>query len=313
MGTGEYKGIETDRVIIVAGPTGSGKSALALALAEHFDGVVINADAIQVYKDLSILTARPTPQQEALVPHRVYGVLAAAERCTAARWRALAMAEISAAHAAGKRPIVVGGTGLYLRVLMQGIAPIPDVSTEIRQATHTLYDALGGAGFRDLLATVDLPAAQRIAPADRQRLTRAWGVHQATGRPLTQWQNIAPAQANPACTAIALLPPRQALYEACDNRFEAMIQGGALEEVAALTKRNLDPSLPLMKAVGLRELTGYVSGDWSLEDAIRRGQQATRRYAKRQYTWFRNQLDGAYFVEEKYSFRIMPEILSKIS
>ncbi len=309
----KLKSGDTGSVIIVAGPTGSGKSALALALAEHLDGEVINADAIQVYKDLAILTARPTPRQEALVPHHIYGVLAAAERCTAARWRALAMAAIAAARAAGKRPIIVGGTGLYIRVLMQGIAPVPDVSPEIRQSSDALYDTLGGAGLRDLLATVDPDAAHRIASADRQRLTRAWGVHQATGRPLTRWQHMAPAQDNLSCRAIALLPPRQLLYQACNDRFAAMIEAGALAEVAALAKQNLDPSLPIMKAVGLRELLGHLNGHWSLEDAIRRSQQATRRYAKRQYTWFRRQLAAAHIVEEKYNDRLLPNILSKMS
>ncbi|MHA1564381.1 MAG: tRNA (adenosine(37)-N6)-dimethylallyltransferase MiaA [Alphaproteobacteria bacterium] len=307
------EGGTSQQVIIVAGPTGSGKSALAIALAEHFDGVIINADAIQIYRDLRILTARPSPQEETCVPHRLYGILAGEERCSAARWRALALAEIATAHAAGRRAIVVGGTGLYLRVLMQGIAPVPAVPAAIRQAAGALYDTIGAARFHRRLSALDPVAAAKLAPADRQRLTRAWEVHQATGRPLSQWQEMAPDGDNPACTAFTLLPPREQLYQACDDRFVAMVEGGAMAEVEALVKRRLASSQPVMKAVGVRELMGYLRDEWSLEEGIRRGQQATRRYAKRQYTWFRNQLTDTETFHQKYSNNLLPEIFAKIS
>ena len=310
---GEKNSGASHQVIIVAGPTGSGKSALAIALAEHLDGVVINADAIQIYSDLRILTARPSPRQESLVPHHLYGALDGDQRCSAARWRTMAMAEIAAALAAGRRAIVVGGTGLYLRVLMQGIAPVPEVPAEIRQAAADLYDTIGATEFRQRLRAVDPVAAAKLAPADRQRLTRAWEVHRATGRSLTQWQQMAPAGDHPACTAIALLPPRELLYQACDARFVAMVEGGAMAEVEALVKRGLAPSLPVMKAVGVRELMGCLNDQWSLEEGIRRGQQATRRYAKRQYTWFRHQLAAAITFPQQYSNNILPKIFSNIS
>ncbi len=300
------------RIIIVAGPTASGKSALALALAERLDGVLINADAMQVYRDLRILTARPSAAEEALAPHRLYGVLDGTERCSAARWRALANDEIAAAKERGRRAIIVGGTGLYLRVLMHGIAPIPDVPPRIRQAAAALYDDIGGPVFQRRLAAVD-PAAARLAPGDRQRLIRALEVHQATGRSLTEWQRAQPSASGSPCVVFTLLPPRQELYQTCDTRFVTMVEQGALEEVETLAKLDLAPTLPIMKAVGVRELQGCLRGDWSEAEAIRRGQQATRRYAKRQYTWFRHQLTGAHVIEEKFSNRIMPEILSNIS
>ncbi len=301
------------QVIIVAGPTGSGKSALAIALAERLDGIVINADAIQIYSDLRILTARPSAPEESRVPHRLYGILSGEDRCSAARWRALALAEIASAHAIGRRAIVVGGTGLYLRVLMQGIAPVPPVPAAVRQAAGTLYDAIGPAEFHQRLSACDPVAAAKLARGDRQRLTRAWEVHQATGRPLSQWQQMAQDGPGPACTAIALLPPRDQLYQACDQRFVAMVGRGAMAEVEALVARGLAPTQPVMKAVGVRELMGCLRDEWPLAEGIRRGQQATRRYAKRQYTWFRNQLTDATVFSEKFSNNILADIFAKIS
>jgi tRNA dimethylallyltransferase len=310
-------------VIVIGGPTASGKSGLALAIAERIDGVVINADAMQVYGDLRILTARPGADDERRAPHRLYGFLDAAERCSAGRWQALALAEIEAASAAGKRAVVVGGTGLYLRALIEGIAPVPDVPDDVRAAARERFAALGNRAFHAELAARDPEMARRLEPADRQRLMRAWEVLEATGRSLADWQRE-PAPP-PGCdfTMIALTPDRDAVYAACDARLDAMVGAGVLDEVAALRKRaereNLDPGLPLLKAVGYPELAAHLAGEQTLEAAVAAAQQQTRRYAKRQMTWLRHQLPdrasaAAANVEVlKYSCVNIAEIFSKIS
>jgi len=291
-----------DTVIIIAGPSASGKSALALDLAAHYGGTVINADALQIYRDLRILSARPDRAAEARAPHRLYGFLDAAERGSAARWRKLALAEIGASLAAKRLPILVGGTGLYLRALMQGLAPVPDIPTEIRDEAARLYQRLGGVGFHERLAQLDPAAASRFPPGDRTRLMRAYEVVRATGTPIGEWQRHPAASAAPYRFATLLLaPPRDALYVACDARFAAMIEAGGLDEAAALMARNLAPDLPAMKAVGVPELMRHLRGETALADAIAAGQQATRRYAKRQLTWFRHQLDADLICVEQYS------------
>jgi tRNA dimethylallyltransferase len=274
-------------VILIAGPTASGKSGLALELAAALRGTIINADSLQAYRDLRILSARPDEVALARVPHRLYGYLDAAERGSVGRWRALALAEIAAAHGAGRLPIVVGGTGLYLRALQHGLASIPPIPAAVRAEAAELYRELGGAAFRERLAALD-PA--RLPPGDRQRLMRAWEVVQATGSPLATWQ-AGPAAAAPYRFASVLLaPPREALYAACDARFRAMIAAGALDEAAALGARGLDPALPAMKAVGVPELLRHWRGEIPLDEAIAAAQRSTRRYAKRQMTWFRHQM-----------------------
>lgn len=280
-------------VIVIGGPTASGKSAFALDVAERFGGTVINADSMQLYADLDVLTARPPAEDLARVPHRLYGVLPAAERGSAARWRALALDEIAAAHGAGRLPVVVGGTGLYLRALMQGLCDVPAIPAVIRSTAHERLAALGGEAFRAELVARD-PDSSRLNPGDTTRLTRAWEVLEATGRPLTAWQAEAAEGAPPGLAFLVAVidPPRPALYAAGDGRFLRMVQRGALEEVRRLDALNLDPDLPAMKALGVPELRAHLSGDLTLDQAIARAQQATRRYAKRQVTWFRHQLAG---------------------
>jgi tRNA dimethylallyltransferase len=288
-------------VVIIAGPTASGKSALALALAEHYGGTIINADTLQCYRDLGILTARPGAAEEARVPHRLYGFLDAAERGSAARWRELALAEIAAASERGMLPILVGGTGLYLRSLMGGLAPVPDIPPAIREEAAALYDRLGGAQFREELARLDPASAARFPPGDRTRLTRAYEVARATGTAIGEWQRR-PAEPPPYRFATILLaPPRDILYAACDARFAAMIAAGGLAEAAALLARGLPPHLPVMKAVGLPELFCHLRGEIALGTAVAAGQQATRRFAKRQFTWFRHQLNADLTCVEQYS------------
>ncbi len=282
--------------VIVAGPTASGKSALALRLAERFEGTVINADALQVYAELSVLTARPGPEATARAPHRLYGVLPATERCSAGRWRELALQAMAEARAAGRLPVLVGGTGLYLKALQQGIAPVPPVPPAVREAAARRWQERGPEAFRAELLARD-PASDRLHPNDRQRLLRAWEVLEATGRPLDAWQRASgPGPVEPGapyrfCRAI-LLPGREALHAAIDRRFAAMVQEGALDEVAGLLGLGLDPGLPAMKAVGLPELARHLRGDCDLATAIAAGQSATRRYAKRQLTWLRGQMLG---------------------
>jgi len=303
-------------LVIVAGPTASGKSRLALALAEALRGTIINADSMQVYRDLEVLTARPEPAALARAPHRLYGVIDAAEACSAGRWRVLAMAEIAAARAAGRLPLLVGGTGLYIRALLDGLAPVPPVPARLREEARALHARLGGTDFHAALAELDPETANRLAPGDAQRLIRAFEVVLATGRGLAAWQRDQSAPGIRAA-AIVLLPPREALYALCDARFLAMMAQGAEAEAAALLARRLSPTLPAMKAVGVRELGALLAGRMTREAAIAAAQQATRHYAKRQYTWFRRQLtDSASLrklvVGEQFSESLLPEIFSFI-
>lgn len=275
-------------VWLIAGPTASGKSALALSLAKAVGGEIVNADSMQLYRDLRILTARPSAEEEALVPHHLYGVADAADGWSVGRWLAAATATLADIAARGRTAVVVGGTGLYFRALTVGLAEIPPIPAAVRQAAQDRYDTEGEAAFRARLGAVDPAAAERIAPGDRQRLVRAMEVAEATGRPLSQWQ----AETEPGLSgyrAVVLEPPRAALYARCDLRFGRMVEEGALDEVRALLARDLSPDLPLMKATGLRELGRHLSGELSLAEAIELGAQETRRYAKRQSTWFRNQ------------------------
>jgi tRNA dimethylallyltransferase len=312
-------------VLVVAGPTASGKSTLALAAARAFDGVVINADAMQVYRELTILTARPGPEDLALAPHRLYGVLPGAEACSAGRWRTLAVAEIEAARAAGRLPMVVGGTGLYLRALAQGLAALPEVSAAARAAARARHRSLGGAAFHAALAARDPVMAARLRPGDSQRLIRAWEVLEATGRSLADWQ----AEATPTpppyrflCLAFVprSAPARAALYAACDRRLRAMVEAGALGELSALLDLGLDPGLPVMKALGVPELAAHLRGEQTLEQAVTAAQQATRRYAKRQLTWLRTQLPRDFIgnenalitFEAQYSASLDNEIFANI-
>lgn len=276
-------------VVVIGGPTASGKSALALKVAEAFGGVVINADSMQVYRELTILTARPEAEDLARAPHRLYGVLPAAERGSAAWWRAAALEEIAAAG--DRLPIVVGGTGLYLRALMQGLAEIPPIPDEIRAESKRLFAERGGEAFRADLVARD-PASAKLDANDITRLTRAWEVLEATGRPLTAWQQDAAHGAPEGLhfLTVVLTPPREALYAACDRRFGQMMQRGALAEAQALDALGLDPELPAMKALGVPELRRFLHGEATLEDAVLKARQTTRNYAKRQLTWFRHQL-----------------------
>ncbi len=275
--------------ILVVGPTCSGKSALAMALAEHLDGEIINADSMQIYAELRILTARPSPADEARVPHALYGHQPAAMPGSAALWRTQALTAMAAARAAGRVPILCGGTGLYFAALTQGLAHIPDPGAQARAEARELLAREGPAALHARLSAADAQTAARLRPTDGQRVARAWEVWRGTGRGLAQWQADAPhgAEAGPF-RAICLDPPRAELRAAIATRFAAMIGAGAIEEVTTLLHLGLDPALPVMRAHGVPELSAYRGGQISLAEAERRACLATGQYTKRQATWQRH-------------------------
>jgi tRNA dimethylallyltransferase len=279
-------GTSTKRALLIAGPTASGKSALALDLARRWNGVIINADALQVYRPLRILTARPLPEEEAAAPHRLYGHIGAATRYSVARWLDEVRAELHQAWEQGRYPIITGGTGLYFRALERGLAPIPDIPEEIRERWRSFAGDLHAELWRR-----DPAMAARLMPGDRQRLIRALEVVEATGRSLHAWQSQGKDESlldGVAVERIYMEVPRDELYDRAELRFDQMLKAGALEEARAL--KDADPALPLMKALGLPELIAHVRGEITLEEAAARAKTATRNYIKRQLTWWRGQM-----------------------
>ncbi len=270
----------------MAGPTCSGKSALALALAERLGGAIINADAMQCYRELRVITARPSPQDEARAPHALYGVLPAAEAGSAAWWRGQALEAMAQAQAQGRVPILCGGTGLYFLSLTEGLSAIPDPGEAARAAARLLLAELGPQALHRKLAAYDPETASRLNPADGQRIARAWEVWAGTGRPLAEWQRGKGPKAPWRFSAIHLDPPREALREAIASRFTQMLAQGAIEEVRAVLGH--DPALPAMRAHGVPELAAYLRGEITLPEAARRAELATGQYTKRQATWFRH-------------------------
>lgn len=280
------------QVALIAGPTASGKSDLAvrLALTLHEAGreaVIVNADSAQVYADLQVLSARPTEVEMAGVPHRLFGAWDGAQACSAADWAAAAKAEIAWAHDAGAVPVLVGGTGLYIRTLLDGIAPVPEIDLAVRAAVRALPTPEAWSA----LQVEDPERAAKLNAGDSQRIARALEVVRSTGRTLGHWQAQLTGGIGQAVDLVplVLLPDRETLFARCDARFARMLECGAVEEVEALLSRGLSPDLPVMRAIGVPEVAGWLRGDWSKEEAIARGQQATRNYAKRQYTWLRHQ------------------------
>jgi tRNA dimethylallyltransferase len=278
------------RIWLIAGPTASGKSALALRLAREIAGEIVNADALQLYRDLRVLSARPSEAEIAQAPHHLFGIADGADGWSVGRWLRAAQAVLAEIAERGRPAILAGGTGLYFRSLTQGLAEAPAAPAEVIAGVEQLYDHDGEAAVREALRGVDPAADARIAPNDRQRLTRALAVWRATGRPLSAWQaeTSAPLAAL-AWRGVVVEPPRAALYARCDARLVRMVETGALEEAATLMARGLDPRQPVMKAVALRELASAAAGEIPLPAAIEAAQTATRRYAKRQMTWFRHQ------------------------
>ncbi|MCR2833974.1 tRNA (adenosine(37)-N6)-dimethylallyltransferase MiaA [Parerythrobacter lacustris] len=277
---------------LIAGPTASGKSDLAVRLAKALvargqPAEIVNADSAQVYADLQVLSARPSEEEMAGIPHHLFGAWDGAISCSAADWANAARAAIAQLHEAGTVPVLVGGTGLYMRTLLNGIAPIPAIDPQVREQVR----ALPQPEARAALETEDPEAATKLAPADTTRTARALEVVRSTGLPIAHWQaqTTGGIGGGIALHPVVMLPDREWLYERCDQRFAMMLEQGAVEEVEALLAGNLDPALPVMRAIGVREIAAWLQGKLSRDEMIAAGQLATRQYAKRQYTWFRNQ------------------------
>ena len=308
-------------VVVIAGPTAAGKSAVAMAVAAARPAVIVNADSMQIYGELPVLTARPTPRDQAWVPHRLYGVVPAAAGFSAAAWRDRALAAIDEAVAVGRQPILVGGTGLYLKALIDGLSPIPRVPAAVRADAMALLRRDGATGLHRRLASADPAMAARLDPGDSQRLVRAWEVLAATGRSLAAWQAASPV-GPPAClafTGIVVMPPRAALRTACHRRMRAMVADGAVDEVARLLALGLAPDRPAMKALGVPAFADFLAGRVTCAEAIRRAVTATRQYAKRQVTWFRHQSPGSarrvaqwHVIEEQYSESLCGKIVMMV-
>ncbi|MEA2838413.1 MAG: tRNA dimethylallyltransferase [Bradyrhizobium sp.] len=283
---------ENNKAVLIAGPTASGKSALALTLAEATGGVIINADSMQVYRDLRVLTARPARDEEAVVPHRLYGHVDAAVNFSAGAWVVDATKVLAEARAQNRLPIFTGGSGLYFKALTRGLSAVPPIPPDVREDVRVRLERDGVEALHVQLMQRDPDSAARLKPRDRSRVARALEVVEATGRSLTDWHHdgLPPLLAPGQFTAVFLEPDRDELYSRIDARFDAMLQAGALEEVAALAARRLDPLLPVMKAHGVPALMRHLGGEVTLEEAAVIGRADTRHYAKRQFTWFRHQL-----------------------
>ncbi len=278
------------RVLILAGPTASGKTALSLQAAHRLKGEIVNADSMQVYEGLQIISAQPSPQERAAAPHHLFGVIDPAERCSVGRWAALALEAIETIEARGGVPILVGGTGLYFKALLEGLAPVPDIPAAVADQVEELYASGGLDALREEADRLDPVASARIGEGDRQRLMRVIAVAHAAGRPLSELQADTRPLLDPGIVkGVVIQPDRDALYARIERRFDIMMEAGALSEARTIAGRSLSTNLPAMKAVGLPPLLAHLNGELSLEAAIETAKRDSRRYAKRQYTWFSNQ------------------------
>jgi tRNA dimethylallyltransferase len=282
----------SSNAVLIAGPTASGKSALALELAQSTGGVIINADSMQVYRDLRVITARPSPEEEARLPHRLYGHVDAAVNFSAGHWVVDAAAALKEARAQNRLAIFTGGSGLYFKALTRGLSAVPPIAAEIRESVRARLERDGVEALHAQLAQRDPASAERLKPRDRTRIARALEVIEATGRSLTDWHRdgLPPLLPPGTFRALFLEPDRDWLYARIDARFDAMLKAGALQEVAVLAARGLDPLLPAMKAHGVPPLIRHLHGEITLDEAAAIGRADTRHYAKRQFTWFRHQL-----------------------
>ena len=282
----------TSRPVLIAGPTASGKSALALQLARERDGIVINADSMQVYRELRIITARPSAEEEAQAPHRLYGHVPACEAYSVARWIADVRDVLAEARTRGQTPIIVGGTGLYFKALLEGLSPVPEIPGTIRNHWRAEAKVRGAAHLHTILSARDAAMAARLSPNDTQRVTRALEVLDATGR------SLAERQATPGHPILLaedvdcrlVMPPREVLHARCDRRFDQMMTSGALDEVRALAALDLDPSLPALHAIGVPPLLRHLAGEIDMGTAIAAGKLQTRQFVKRQETWIKRHM-----------------------
>ena len=312
--------MQENLVIVIGGSTASGKSALALELAQEFEGVVINADSMQVYKDTPILSANPTAEEKAKAPHKLYEIYDADKRGNVSEWLTLATKEIRIAWKDKKTPILVGGTGMYIHSLLEGISPIPETKNETRTKVAKFLEEIGTQELHKKLKEVDPKSANKLSPNDTTRIRRAYEVWLDTGKSISDWHNEKNIKALPEATffTIKIVPSAQEVDEKCFERFEKMIEKGALEEVKKLKEKNLDLDLPAMKAIGIPELSSYLDGEISLEEAINLGKLRTRQYAKRQRTWFANKLSANltidnYYKNDKFIMMNIKKLLHKCS
>jgi tRNA dimethylallyltransferase len=307
--------VGASKIILIAGPTASGKSALALALAEKFGGVIINADSMQVYRDLRIITARPSAADEQRAPHRLYGHVDAAENFSVGRWCTEAAAMLDSTECLGRTAVIVGGTGLYFNALTRGLAAVPPIPPEVRKLVRARLASEGIGALHAELSRRDPAAAARLMPGDRARIPRALEVVLATGRSLLDWhEDPTPARLDVARAAkVFLVPERDELLRRIDARFDAMMVAGATEEVRALAARRLDPALPAMKAHGVPWLIRHLNGDIALAEAIEGAKRDTRQYTKRQATWFRNQLPDFAWVEPDKALGAVEALLLELA
>lgn len=301
-------------VIVIGGPTASGKSATALALARHFDGEIVNADSMQIYEDLPVITARPGPEELATAPHHLYGVLGMQDRCSAGQWRDLVQEAIRDIRGRNRLPIVVGGTGLYLRALTTGLHEMPDVPEEVRARLNLRLEKEGAPALHAELSSVDPDTAIGLNPSDGQRIVRALEIFIHTGRGLRSWQTgrIQDAPSDMRFFALSILPPREDLYDSANERFDRMLDNGAIEEVAALLARAPAEDFPLLKAVGVPPIRAYIGEEIDRERMTELGKRDTRRYAKRQLTWFRHQFIPQMTIQTKYSEYNLDKTFSEI-
>jgi tRNA dimethylallyltransferase len=306
---------ENSKAVLIAGPTASGKSALALELAQKTGGIVINADSMQVYRDLRVITARPTAEEEAKVPHRLYGHVDAAINFSAGHWVVDAAAVLAEARAQNRPPIFVGGSGLYFKALTRGLSAVPPIPLEIREAVRARLERAGVEALHAELAQRDPGSADRLKPRDRARIARALEVVEATGRSLTDWhrEGLPPLLPRGQFSALFLAPDRDQLYARIDARFDGMLKAGALEEVAALAARHLDPLLPAMKAHGVPVLIRHLNGEITRAEAAVIGRANTRQYAKRQFTWFRHQLPEFQWVKPGEAEGWLGSVIPRVS
>ena len=306
--------IQKPDAILIAGPTASGKTATAIEVAKKINGIVINTDSMQIYDGLRVLTARPTEQEEAQAPHRLYGVQPPEEPSSVAHWLTLVQEELQLARKNGQTPIFTGGTGLYFKSLIEGLTPTPDVPLDVRDHWQAVYDEIGGQAFFDRLKAEDPALPPHLKPEEPQRLVRAMSVLKHTGKSLYQWQqeDNDPPVLTGRIAKFILMPDRDWLYDRCNRRFDLMLDAGAMNEVDRLLAMTLPPTVPVMKAVGVPQLIAAKKGDLSLEEAIANAKQETRRYAKRQSTWFRNQFIAWNMVSTQQMEKITSKIFSKI-
>ena len=302
------------RAILIAGPTASGKSASAMAVAEQLGGVVVNADSMQVYRDLRVLTARPGEDDERRVPHRLYGHVDAGDRYSVGRWLKDVSEAIVQAGQSGRIPVITGGTGLYFKTLLDGLSPVPDIPGDIRARWRDAAIEMDAHALHELLKERDPEMADRLRPSDSQRVVRALEVLEATGHSLARWQDLPgePVLAETDVLRLRVSPPRDVLYDRIDRRFDAMLDNGALEEVRVLEARGLDPGLTAMRAIGMRPLMSHLRGELGLEEATDRAKTETRRYAKRQETWAKSNMIAWNHIKEKEMESLMSAIFSFI-